>query len=105
MKRNKGTIVLLALIVLLFTLGACQTPAGRSTGAVVDDSTITTKIKSKLLADDRVSGMAIDVDTFQGVVTLTGAVDTPQSKEAATQIARNVEGVREVKNMLNIKKK
>lgn len=72
---------------------------------MVDDSTITTKVKSKLLADKRVSGLAIDVDTFQGEVTLTGGVDTSEQKAVATQIAKTVEGVREVKNLLKVQQK
>ena len=105
MNKTRGTLALFVLIIFLFALGACQTPAGRSAGTVVDDSTITTKVKSELLADKRVSGLAISVDTFEGEVTLTGAVDTLEQKEAATEIAKNVAGVRDVKNLLKVQPK
>lgn len=95
------------LVVLMVTfvagLMACSTPAGRSAGGVVDDATITSKVKSKLFADDNLSGFAIDVDTFKGEVTLTGGVNTSSDKQHATELARSVEGVRNVNNFLKVK--
>lgn len=90
-------------IILLMAVVACQTPAGRSTGEVVDDATITTKVKAKLLDDSQLSGFAISVSTFEGEVTLTGAVDSEDAKEHATAIAKSVDGVKEVHNLLNVK--
>jgi len=84
-------------------LAACQTPAGRSAGGVVDDSTITTKIKAELFNDRLLSGFAISVDTFQGEVTLTGGVDSQQLKDRAGNIASSVRGVEKVNNLLKIK--
>lgn len=96
---------MLVLLMVTFVAGlmACQTPAGRSAGGVVDDATITSKVKSKLFADDRLSGFAIDVDTFKGEVTLTGGVSTQSDKQLATEIAKTVEGVRDVNNFLKLK--
>ncbi len=102
--ERRWGIVLLALL-LLVVLGSCRTPAGRSAGEVVDDSAITTKVKAKLFEDSVMKGMAISVDTFEGQVTLTGAVDSPQQKTRAEELARSVSGVRKVNNLLNIKKK
>lgn len=98
--------VFMVAVALTFFAGllACQTPAGRTTGAVIDDGTITTKVKSKLFGDERVSGFAISVDTFQREVTLTGAVNTAEQKQIATEIASSVEGVRKVNNVLQLKK-
>jgi len=84
-------------------LAACQTPAGRSAGGGVDDSTITTKIKAELFNDRLLSGFAISVDTFQGEVTLTGGVDSQQLKDRAGNIASSVRGVEKVNNLLKIK--
>ena len=92
------------ILFMLFSLIACQTPAGRSAGEVVDDSAITTKVKAALFGDDTLSGFAIAVKTFEGQVTLTGAVDNTRQRTRASEIARSVTGVRSVNNLLNIKK-
>ncbi len=93
-------------LVVLFILSlcvACRTPAGRTSGQVVDDSAITTEVKSKLLADSVTQGLAISVQTFEGQVTLTGAVGNEAQKSRATQIVRQVNGVKKVNNMLQVK--
>jgi hyperosmotically inducible protein len=95
-----------ALMLVLFSLAlmsACRTPAGRTAGEAVDDATITTKVKAKLFEDKTVSGFAISVDTFEGEVTLTGAVGSEAAKERAGEIARSVYGVRKVNNLLKLK--
>jgi hyperosmotically inducible protein len=90
------------VFVFLLAVVACQTPAGRTTGNVVDDATITTKVKAKLFDDSQLSGFAISVDTFEGEVTLTGAVDAEDAKDHATQLASSVYGVKEVNNLLKV---
>lgn len=72
-------------------------------GAVFDDATITAKVKTALIAEPGLKGMAIDVDTSNNVVSLTGAVQSDAAKMQAEQIARRTEGVKEVKNNLTIK--
>lgn len=91
---------LLLLGVILLVLAGCHTPAGRTAGDVVDDTTITSKVKAKLFDSTELSGFAISVDTFEGVVTLTGAVDTEYQKQQAEKIARSVSEVRGVNNLL-----
>lgn len=103
MRKSLGIIFL--LLAVLFIFESCRTPAGRTPGEVVDDATITTKVKAKLFEDSVLKGMAISVDTFEGQVTLTGAVDTGQQKDRAGEITRSVYGVKKVNNLLNIKKK
>jgi hyperosmotically inducible protein len=88
---------------IIFGLIACQTPAGRTTGQVIDDATITTKVKAKLFDESILRGFAISVETFQGEVTLTGAVDNDEQKERAGEIAGSVSGVRGLNNLLKIK--
>ncbi|HEX5539803.1 MAG TPA: BON domain-containing protein [Methylophilaceae bacterium] len=80
-------------------------PAGDSQtmGDKVDDGVITTKVKSALLADDTVKGLDINVDTAQGVVSLSGTVDSQTQIDMATQIAKGVEGVKDVQNQLTVK--
>ena len=94
-------VILLGLII--FSLLACQTPAGRSAGQVIDDATITTKVKAKLFDESVLRGFAISVDTFKGEVTLTGAVDNNEQKERAGKIALSVEGARGLNNLLKVK--
>ena len=89
-------------LVLMVALAACQTTAGRTAGDVVDDSTITTTVKAKLFDDELLSGFAISVETFEGAVTLTGAVDSQKKKDRATEVARSVKGVKKVNNLLKI---
>ncbi len=90
-------------VILIFGLMACTTPAGRSAGDVIDDGTVTTKVKAALFDDEQLSGFAIGVDTFEGEVTLTGAVNTVGEKIHATEVAAGVRGVRNVNNLLKVK--
>jgi len=69
----------------------------------VDDAAITTKVKTAVLAEPGLKTLQIDVDTKNGVVTLSGTVDSPTLKERATQIAQNVSGVRSVVDNLAVK--
>ncbi len=103
MQKKLG--IVLFLLAVFVIMNSCRTPAGRTPGDVVDDSTITTKVKAKIFEDSVIKGMAISVDTFEGQVTLTGAVDTPQQKDRAGELAKSVYGVKKVNNLLNIKKK
>jgi hyperosmotically inducible protein len=71
-------------------------------GCSASDPGITTAVKTKLAADDVVKAYRIDVDTTQGVVTLSGAVDTAAARERAVQLARNTEGVTNVVDNLTV---
>lgn len=104
MARRQWTVFsLLSVFLLSLLLASCTTPAGRSTGQVVDDATITTQVKADLLADKEVSGLAVSVETFKGEVVLTGAVENWTQREKAANIAHKVRGVTGVKNLLKIK--
>lgn len=72
-------------------------------GQSIDDAAITTTIKAKLVADDELKAIDINVDTDGGIVTLTGAAPSATAVERATTIARGVDGVSNVKNQLTIK--
>jgi osmotically-inducible protein OsmY len=74
-------------------------------GEYVDDSTITAKVKSALLAKKGISSAEIAVETYLGVVQLSGFVDTADQVQLAGRTARGVKGVKEVKNNLNVKPK
>ena len=88
---------LLALLALLGLLTACAaTPEQRSTGEVIDDTAITTKVKTGLLGDPVVSAFAISVETSRGVVSLTGIVNSAAERARAIQVAQDVGGVQRV---------
>ena len=74
--------------------------AGRGAAAAVNDTWIATKIQSKYFLDSEVKGHEIDVDSQNGVVTLTGTVATEAQKQAAAEIARETDGVARVDNQL-----
>lgn len=84
-----------------------QRRAGDATdraGDITSDAALTTKVKSKFLADDDVSGLRIDVDSKDGVVTLTGNVRTAAEKTKALSLAKNTEGVKSVVDKLKVSK-
>lgn len=103
MIKGKKIVVLALCILLLTALWSCQTPAGRTAGEVIDDASITTQVKTKLLNDKILTGIAISVSTFEGEVTLIGAVKTLEIKQHATSVAGSAVGVRSVKNLLKIR--
>ena len=96
-KLSWWTRSVLALLLVLMTL-AC----GKTVGEAIDDTTITTRVKTAMLNDPTVGGMRIDVDTFKGVVTLSGRVQSQAEREQAVALARGVDGVTEVKDALQI---
>ena len=77
--------------------GCAGGPTTSSTGEYIDDTAITTKIKSRFVADSMVSTFDIHVETFRGVVNLSGFVNTEAQKDRAVAIAHSTGGVREVK--------
>jgi osmotically-inducible protein OsmY len=79
--------------------------AAHKTGTVMSDAEITTAVKTKLLADKTVGGLKIDVDTSNGVVTLTGPVTSGVERAEALKVARNTHGVKRVVNKLTLEPK
>ncbi len=72
-------------------------------GKYIDDAMITAKVKAMLLKDDLVKGLAVNVETHKGTVQLSGWVDSPAQAARAETIALGVEGVKGVRNALQIK--
>ena len=100
MKPETRPVVFLLVITLLapLMLAAC----GKSVADTIDDATISTHVKTALLNDPVVGGLRIDVDTFKGVVTLSGRVRTKEEEANAVALARKVGGVADVKSSLQI---
>ena len=104
MKKRNIVIHCLLLLMLIATFVACaSTPKQESTGEYVDDSVITTKVKSLLAKDDFLKSFQIGVETFKGTVQLSGFVGSQQAVDKAGEIARSVKGVTSVKNDLVVK--
>ena len=80
----------------------CSRRAARASARPIDDATITTRVKTSLLNDPDVGGLRIDVDTFKGVVTLSGRVKTKDEEAKAIALARKIGGVTDVKSTLQI---
>jgi osmotically-inducible protein OsmY len=98
-KYSYAAAVLLAVTLIApLLLAAC----GKSVGETIDDPTITAQVKTSLLNDKDVAGLRIVVDTFQGVVTLSGAVKTAAERDKAVGLAQKVGGVKDVKSTLQI---
>ena len=91
-------MTLFAAIVALPLVTGC----GKTIGETIDDTTITTRVKTSMLNDPAVSGTGIDVDTFKGVVTLSGRVKSQAEHDQALALARKVDGVTEVKDALQV---
>jgi hyperosmotically inducible protein len=92
------------LLAFLLLVGGAVTAGERSTGEVIDDMIITTKVKSSLAADPQVSALAVDVDTADGIVSLTGVVESELQRQRAIQLAQGIEGVKRVDgNNLRVK--
>ena len=105
MKTTNRLIRHLVIVMLMAGLVACASTSKQSgTGEYIDDTVITTKVKSLLGADDFLKSFEISVETYKGVVQLSGFVDTQDAVKKAGEIARSVEGVSSVKNNLNVKK-
>jgi osmotically-inducible protein OsmY len=104
MKRNYTTIRYFVLLLLIASLiGCASTPTRESTGEYVDDSVITTKVKSLLAADDFLKSFQIGVESYKGVVQLSGFVNNQKAVDKAIEITRSVQGVKSIKNDLIVK--
>ena len=105
MKKRNMIIGCFMLLMLIAALVACaSTSKQEGAGEYVDDSVITTKVKSLLGADDFLKSFEISVETYKGIVQLSGFVDSQKAIDKAGEIARSVKGVKSVKNNLNVKK-
>lgn len=85
------------------TTGCSSGQTKRSSGEYLDDQTLTARVKSALFSDPNVSGFQVNVDSYRGTVSLSGFVDTAAQKARAEDVARQVNGVRQVQNNLGIK--
>jgi hyperosmotically inducible periplasmic protein len=87
----------MAIVIAVLILMGCTAMTGRqSVGEAVDDTAITAKVKSNLLADSVVNGSVIDIDATDGAVSLNGIVRSEQERQRAIQLVQSTQGVRVV---------
>jgi len=92
------TVVFAALLATL--VGCAGGTTSQSTGEVVDDAAITTKVKTALIRSDEVDANDVQVETYKGTVQLSGFVRDREDIDRAEELASNVDGVRQVRNDL-----
>jgi osmotically-inducible protein OsmY len=104
MKKRNIVVNCLVLLMLIATFTACAaTRTHESTGEFVDDSVITTQVKSRIAADDSLQSFQISVETFKGTVQLSGFVNSQKAVDKALEITQSVKGVKSIKNNLIVK--
>lgn len=97
-------LILLGLVLAI--LSACSPSAAhRGTGEYIDDTAITARVKTALATDSEVKATDVQVETFRGTVQLSGFVESPESAARAAQLARDVPGVKEVRNSMMVRER
>jgi osmotically-inducible protein OsmY len=103
MKHTRAIAFAILTGVTLVSTGCAVMRGQTDTATYVDDRTITTAVKAKLIEDKRTGGLSINVDTLNGAVALSGFAKSQMEKDAAGQIASTTRGVREVRNNLIVR--
>ncbi len=100
LKRFSGFFV---IALMVSALGCGSTPQQSSTGQYIDDTAITTKVKTGIFNEPSLKSGQISVETYKSVVQLSGFVDSAASMDKAVAIARSVQGVSSVKNDMRLR--
>lgn len=103
MHRSIAVVFLSAVMATLAITGCSSSPSRQSTGELIDDGVITTKVKTKLIGDPVTKAHQINVDTFKGAVSLSGFVESNEARVRALSLAREVEGVKSVKDAMQLR--
>jgi osmotically-inducible protein OsmY len=103
MKAFNPFINFFLVILMVSLLGCASTATKEGTGEYIDDSVITAKVKAAIFGDETLKSSEINVETFKGVVQLSGFVKSPADIARATEVARSVKGVTSVKNDMRVK--
>lgn len=102
--RLINRVIGVMIVVAFVTLAGCAgSETSRSTGTYIDDKTIATKVKAQLAGDSVTQAIQVDVETYDGVVQLSGFVDSEKMRQRAVEIAQGVEGVKKVINNIELK--
>ena len=103
MKQLKYFSAFFMVLALLFSLGCASSPGQEGTGEYVDDSVITTKVKAAIFNEPGLKSSEINVETFKGIVQLSGFVGSTSDMYKAIELARGVKGVKSIKNDMRSK--
>ncbi|CAH1904044.1 BON domain-containing protein [Candidatus Nitrotoga sp. HW29] len=103
MKQLKHFITIFTAIVFVSILGCASTTKSEGVGEYLDDSVITTKVKAAVFNEPTLKATEINVETYKGVVQLSGFVSSQSSIDRAEEVASGVKGVKSVKNDMRIK--
>ena len=103
MRLSNRFVTFIFAIVLASLLGCASTPTHEGTGEYVDDTVITTKVKAAVFDEPSLKSAEINVETFKGVVQLTGFVSSRADIDKAVEVARGVKGVTSVRNNMRLK--
>jgi hyperosmotically inducible protein len=102
MRKTAQILIFSAGLALSLSVVGLQSANAESAGAYVDDATITTKLKAKLLADEKLKALDIHITTTNGVVDMTGTVDSSVQKADAERIAKDTDGVKDIRNEIQV---
>jgi hyperosmotically inducible periplasmic protein len=102
-KTRSISLIVCLVWVAVAVIGCAGNRTSQSTGEFIDDSTLANKVKVALYADEEVKGTQVEVEAFKGVVQLSGFVDNVAQAQKAEQIAREVNGVHDVRSHLIVK--
>jgi len=97
------SLLLLASIALTSVVGCTSTPTQESTGQYLDDTAITAKVKAAIFNDTTLKSAEINVETFKGVVQLSGFVNSAADIQNAVRLVQGLQGVRSVRNDMRLK--
>ena len=103
MKHSNRMLLPIAIISMLAIAGCAGTATQESTGQYIDDVSITTKVKSGIFQEESLKSSEINVETFKGVVQLSGFVSSQTAINKAVEVAAGVGGVHSVKNDMQLK--
>jgi len=103
MKTFQRAISMLSIVAVAGIIGCASTAKSESTGQYVDDTTLTTKVKTAIFEQPTLKSAEINVETFKGVVQLSGFVSSQENVNTAMATARSVPGVSSVKNDMRLK--
>ena len=103
MTNSRYFVSFLATILFVSLLGCASTPTQESTGEYVDDTVITTKVKAAIFNEPSLKSAEINVETFKGIVQLSGFVSSQADIDKAVEIARSVKGVQAVNSDMRLK--
>jgi osmotically-inducible protein OsmY len=102
--KIRNSLAAAAIALTLVTVAGCAVGRGQQTaGAYVDDSAITATVKTRMLDNPDVAGTSITVETLNGTVMLSGFAKNQKEENTAGTIAKNVDGVKAVKNEITVR--